>query len=157
MNSVLVSKDDLLHISQENTGLRNELNKEVKNNYENEAKIKSLLAQQNRYENNIKYLYNIIENFQCQSDNNNETITDLKTQLSKTLSQLKHCEKICDDKEKFIQYRESQLIEFENEIYSLKERIKSLTSQKKMDYTHTDIPIDLTDKSTDELVGIITE
>jgi chromosome segregation ATPase len=152
MNSFCSSQE-----TQENAGLRDELNKEVKINQENEAKIKRLLAQQNQYEKSINYLYTVIEKLEVKSDSDNKAISDLKSQLSETLGQLKRCEKICDDRDKFIQYRESQLLEFENTICDLKARIAYLAKLKKMDHTHTDIPADLTDKSTDELVDIITE
>jgi len=144
-------------VIQENAGLRDELDKEVRINQENEAKIKRLLAQQNQYEKSINYLYTVIEKLEVQSDSDNKAISDLKLQLSETLGQLKRCEKVSDDREKFIQYRESQLLEFEDTICNLKARIAYLAKLKKMDHTHTDIPADLTDKSTDELVGIITE
>ena len=50
--------DDLI---QANLELHAELGKEVRINLENEAKISQLEKQQVRYEENIQYLYGIIE------------------------------------------------------------------------------------------------
>ena len=51
--------DDLI---QANLELHAELGKEVRINLENEAKINQLEKQQVRYEEDIQYLYGIIEN-----------------------------------------------------------------------------------------------
>src|SRR6185312_4594897 len=57
--------DDLI---QANLELHAELGKEVRINLENEAKISQLEKQQVRYEEDIQYLYGIIEKLEAQSE-----------------------------------------------------------------------------------------
>jgi hypothetical protein len=97
--------------------LREELGKEVRINLENEAKIKRLERQQVRYEADIQYLYNIIEKLESQKKCDDKELQALRTQLVESHTKLKNSEKLCDKKEQFITFRESQLLEQEDEIY----------------------------------------
>ena len=90
---------------------------------EYEAKIKWLECQATRYEEYIQYLYKIIEELHVNAERDKNEIHDLKTRLSELTHQLKHVKKISNEKELFISYRESQLLEFEDIIHCLKERI----------------------------------
>jgi chromosome segregation ATPase len=118
---------------------------------ENEIKIKRLERQATRYEEYIQYLYKIIEGLQVNAEVNKNEIHDLRTQLSELSHQLKRIEKISNEKELFISYRESQLLEFEDVIHSLKERISFLAQEKRkesniMTNVHTEpFPNDITD------------
>src|SRR6266487_5606740 len=119
-------------------------------NCENRAKIKHLESQQVQYEKDIKYLNDVIEKYELQKKSDKETISDLKSQLSEALKRLKHNEQICDQKEKFILFQESQLLKSEDVIYNLKQRIAQLVSERlkeeEMANTHVDPP--------DNLIGL---
>jgi chromosome segregation ATPase len=109
-----------------------------------EIKLKRLERQQIRYEKDIQYLYKIIESLKLESNRNSEIVHDLQMQLSGCLQKLRHSEKICDEREKFILFRESQLLELEDEVYNLKQRIATLVIKKEaiMADTHTDPPLE---------------
>src|SRR6185436_3519633 len=100
--------DDLI---QANLELHAELGKEVRINLENEAKISRLEKQQVRYEKDIQYLYGIIEKLEARLEYNKKEKDSLTLQISELQSQLKNSEETCDEKEKFILFRESQLSE----------------------------------------------
>ena len=53
----------------------------------------------------------------------------MKGQLTESYKQLRNSERLCDEKEKFILFRESQLLESEDIIYKLKQRILALSSK----------------------------
>src|SRR2546429_8740708 len=120
------SVEDLL--TQANLKLHEEVGKEVRINLENEAKIRRLESQQARYEADIQYLYNVIENLETQKEYNDKTVHSLRLQLSELQSRLKDSEKTCSEKEKFILFRESQLLELEDTIYRLKKQETSSTN-----------------------------
>ena len=101
--------EDLL--TQANLELHEEIGKEVQINLENEAKIRRLESQQARYEADIQYLYSVIENLETQKEYDNKTIHSLRLQLSELQNWFKDSEKTCSKKEKFILFRESQLLE----------------------------------------------
>jgi len=111
------SVEDLL--TQANLELHEEVGKEVRINLENEAKIRRLEGQQARYEADIQYLYDIIKNLETQQEYDNKTIHSLRLQLSELQSRFEDSEKTCSEKEKFILFRESQLLELEDTIYRL--------------------------------------
>jgi len=128
---------------------------------EYETKIKRLERQATRYEEYIQYLYKIIEELHVNAEQDKNEIHDLKTRLSELTRQLKHVKKISNEKELFISYRESQLLEFEDVIHCLKERISFLACEKResniMSINHTDpLPgeIDITDYNN---VGLVEE
>ena len=109
--------DDLI---QANLELHAELGKEVRINLENEAKISRLEKQQVRYEEDIQYLYGIIEKLEVRSDYSKKEKDSLTLRISELQSQLRNSEETCNEKEKFILFRESQLSELEKTIYKLK-------------------------------------
>ena len=74
------SVKDLL--TQANLELHEEIGKEVRINLENEVKIRRLESQQARYEADIQYLYNVIENLETQKEYDDKTIHSLRLQLS---------------------------------------------------------------------------
>src|SRR5579871_1459076 len=78
--------------------------------------------QVDRQEEYIQYLYDVIEILK-------QKLSDAELQYKEYSGKLRHSEKICNEKEEFILFRESQLSELEDEIYKLKERIKFLTSK----------------------------
>ena len=139
--------------------LHEELDREIRINCENRAKIKRLESQQVRYEKDIKYLYDEIEKYDLQKKGDKETICDLKSQLSEVLKRLKHSEKICDEKEKYILFQESQLLESEDVIYNLKQRITQLVSERlkeeEMADTHVDPPDDLIGLDNQGILNLI--
>jgi len=128
-------------------------------NCENRAKIKRLESQQIRYEKDIKYLNDVIEKYELQKKSDKETICDLKSQLSEALKRLKHNEQICDQKEKFILFQESQLLESEDVIYNLKQRITQLVSERlkeeEMADTHVDPPDNLIDLDNQGILNLV--
>jgi chromosome segregation ATPase len=126
--------DDLV---QANLELHEELGKEVRINLENEAKISRLEKQQVRYEEEIQYLYGIIEKFEIGADCNKKEKDSLTLRISELQSQLRDSEKVCEKKEKFILFRESQLSELEKIIYQLKQSASS--SYSEMSRTRTDL------------------
>jgi chromosome segregation ATPase len=133
--------------------LQEALCNEIKINRVYETKIKRLERQALRYEEDIRWLYKVIENLENNAKHNKDELCDLKSQLTNLSLRLQHANKICDEKEQFIAFRESQLLEFEDTIHSLKERIHFLSREKrklKMSALHTDPPdVIMTDK--DEL------
>jgi len=122
------SVEDLL--TQANLELHEEVGKEVRINLENEVKIRRLESQQARYEADIQYLYSVIENLETQKEYDDKTIHSLRLQLSELQSQFKDSEKTCSEKEKFILFRESQLLELEDTIYRLKKEISALSNSE---------------------------
>ena len=96
---------------------------------ENEARIKRLERQQARYEEDIQYLYSIIEKLESQKADSESELQSLKDQLAESHRRLRNSERLCDEKEKFILFRESQLLESEDTIYKLKQRILALSSK----------------------------
>ena len=126
--------DDLI---QANLELHAELGKEVRINLENEAKINRLEKQQVRYEEDIQYLYGIIEKLEVRSDYSKKEKDSLTLRISELQSQLRNSEETCNEKEKFILFRESQLSELEKNIYQLKQ--PASTSHNKMSRTRTDL------------------
>ena len=129
--------DDLI---QANLELHEELGKEVRINLENEAKISRLEKQQVRYEEDIQYLYGIIEKFEVRADYSKKEKDSLTLQISELQSQLRDSEKACEEKEKFILFRESQLSELEKTIYQLKQHLQvESSSYNEMSRTRTDL------------------
>lgn len=128
--------DDLV---QANLELHEELGKEVRINLENEAKIKRLERQQARYEKDIQYLYSIIEKNNGESQKVCEELHSLRIQLSESHTRLKISEQLCNEKEKFILFRESQLLESEDTIYRLKKQIHKMASPDSSSTPHTTI------------------
>jgi len=126
--------DDLI---QANLELHAELGKEVRINLENEAKISRLEKQQVRYEEDIQYLYGIIEKLEVRSDYSKKEKDSLTLRISELQSQLRNSEETCNEKEKFILFQESQLSELEKTIYQLKQ--PASTSHNKMSRTRTDL------------------
>jgi hypothetical protein len=82
------------------------------------------------YEKYIQYLYGIIENLESQKELNIKELQSLKNRL-------KNSEKLCDEKEKFILFRESQLLESENKINKLKHRIHYLCTMSTSTISNT--------------------
>src|ERR1043166_3594356 len=129
--------DDLI---QANLELHAELGKEVRINLENEAKISRLEKQQVRYEKDIQYLYGIIEKLEARSEYNKKEKDSLTLRVSELQSQLRDSKKVCNEKEEFILFRESQLSELEKTIYQLKQHLQvASTSHNKMSRTRTDL------------------
>ena len=126
--------DDLI---QANLELHAELGKEVRINLENEAKIGRLEKQQVRYEEEIQYLYGIIKKLEIGADYSKKEKDSLRLQLSESQSRLRDSEKACEEKEKFILFRESQLSELEKTIYQLKQSASS--SYSEMSRTRTEL------------------
>ena len=126
--------DDLI---QANLKLHAELEKEVRINLENEAKISRLEKQQVRYEEDIQYLYGIIEKIEVRVDYSKKEKDSLTLQISELQSQFRDSEKACEEKEKFILFRKSQLSELEKTIYQLKQPASS--SYSEMSRTRTDL------------------
>jgi hypothetical protein len=114
--------DDLI---QANLELHEELGKEVRINLENEAKIRRLEHQQRdrRYENYIQYLYGVIEKLESQRESDKKGIYSLKARL-------KSSKQLCDEKEKFILFRDNQLLKSEDIINNLKYKISFLSKSK---------------------------
>jgi chromosome segregation ATPase len=136
--------------------LHEELGKEVRINLENEVKIKRLERQQVRYEADIQYLYNIIEKLESQKKCDDKELQALRIQLVESHTKLKNSEKLCNKKEQFITFRESQLLEQEDEIYRLKQRISDLFKQKNGDMARVrDIITPLEGLSNAQLLGEI--
>src|SRR4030081_3469734 len=106
---------------QANLELHEEISKEVRINLENEAKIKKLGRQQARDEADVQYLYNVIEKLESQKKCDEKELHSLRNQLAESYIRLKNAEKLCDEKEKFILFWESQLLESEDIIYELKQ------------------------------------
>ena len=88
-----------------------------------------LIRQQARCEEYIQYLYSIIKKLESQKTHLDSELQSLKDQLSESYKQLRNSERLCDEKEKFILFRESQLLESEDIIYKLKQRILALFSK----------------------------
>src|SRR5947207_13297937 len=107
-----------------------ELGNEVRVNLENEAKISRLEKQQVRYEEDIQYLYRIIEKLEVQSEYNKKEKDSFTLRISELQSQLRNSEETCNEKEKFILFQELQLSELEKTIYQLKQ--PASTSHNKM-------------------------
>jgi len=129
--------DDLI---QANLELHAELGKEVGINLENEAKISRLEKQQVRYEKDIQYLYGVIEKFEVRVDYDKKEKDSLALQISELQNQLRDSEKACEEKEKFILFRESQLSELEKTIYQLKQHLQvESSSYNEMSRTRTDL------------------
>ena len=101
----------------------------------------------------------MIEKYELQKKSDKETISDLKSQLSEALKRLRHSEKICDEKEKYILFQESQLLESEDVIYNLKQRIAQLVSKRlkeeEMADTHVDPPDNLNGLDNQEILNLI--
>lgn len=79
-----------------------------------------MLDKQEEY---IQYLYSVIDILKQKLHNSESQCKDYS-------SKLRHSEKICDEKEEFILFRESQLLEFEDTINKLKQRILLLSNGK---------------------------
>jgi len=105
-----------VELCQTNSELRQELDREVKINIENETKIKCLEKQFGRYENQILYLNNLIEKFESREKSNREELTNLQLELKKSNT-------IYEEREKYILFQESNILELQEVIYKLKERI----------------------------------
>ena len=103
-------------IAWTNFKLRREIDKEVKINLENEAKIKHLEKQLSRYEDEIRYLNNLVENFESRENESKKEISKLNLELRKSNS-------VCEDKEKYILFQETHLLEFQESINKLKKHI----------------------------------
>src|SRR5918999_1182062 len=84
---------------------------------EHEAKIRA------SYEEEIKYLYGVIEGLQDQKGQ----VQSLNDELAESNRRLKKSERLCDEKEKYILFCTSQLEEREEDIGKLKERIHYLS------------------------------
>ena len=80
---------------------------------------------EDKQEEYIQYLYSVIDILK-------QKLQDSKSQCKEYSGKLRHSEKICDEKEKFILFRESQLIELEDTINELKQQISSSNSNNKM-------------------------
>ena len=119
--------DELIEANLE---LHEKLGKEVRINLENEAKIKRLERQHARYEEDIQYLYNLIEKLESQKACDKKELHSLRVQLADSHTRLKNSERLCNEKEKFILFRESQLLESEDAIYRLKQQIVSLSTSE---------------------------
>jgi chromosome segregation ATPase len=102
-----------------NFELRREVNKEVRINIENEAKIKRLEKQLARYEDEITYLNNLIEKFESRENDNKEELSRLQFELRKSNT-------LCEKKEEYILFQESHLLESQETINKLKERIGTM-------------------------------
>jgi len=85
------------------------------------------------YERYIQYLYGIINNLESQRETDINELQSLKNQL-------KNSEKLCNEKEKFILFREEQLSniyeETENKINKLKYRIQKLRETITLNMSH---------------------
>ena len=126
---------------QANLELHDELGKEVRINLENELKIKRLERQQARYEDDIQYLYGIIEKLESQKVCDNKELHSLRIQLAESHLRLKESERVSDEKEKFICFCESQLLESEDIIFKLKQQIQKMASGTGSLSTKSDIEI----------------
>ena len=62
----------------------------------------------------IQYLYSVIDILK-------QKLHDIESQCKEYSGKLRHSEKICNEKEEFILFRELQLSESEDTIYKLKE------------------------------------
>ena len=102
-----------------NFELRREIEREVQINLENEAKIKRLERQLVRYEDEIVHLNNLVGGSQSRENDNEEELSRLRLALNKSNS-------ICETKEKYILYQESQLLESQEAIIKLKGRINTM-------------------------------
>ena len=105
-----------VELCQTNFELRQELDKEVEINVTNEAKIKCLERQLDKYENELLRLNKLTENFESKEKSNKKEIADLRLELKKSNT-------ICGKKEKYILYQESELLNSQEIIYKLKKRI----------------------------------
>jgi chromosome segregation ATPase len=103
-------------IAWTNFELRREIDKEVQINIENEAKIKHLEKQLSRYEDEIRYLNNLVEKFESRENESKKEISKLNLELRKSKS-------ICEDKEKYILFQETHLLEFQESINKSKKLI----------------------------------
>lgn len=108
--------------------MHEELGKEVRINLENEAKIKHLECRQARYEENIQYLYGIIEKLESQRAYDNKELHSLKTNYNSLHTRLRKSERVSSEKEKFILFRESQLSGLEDTIFKLRQQNKKMAS-----------------------------
>jgi polyhydroxyalkanoate synthesis regulator phasin len=102
-----------------NFELRREIEREVQINLENEAKIKRLERQLVRYEDEIVHLNNLVGGFQSRENDNKKELSRLRLALNKSNS-------ICETKEKYILYQDSQLLESQETIIKLKGRINTM-------------------------------
>jgi chromosome segregation ATPase len=125
------------NLVQANLKLHEELSKEVRINLENEAKIKRLERQQARYEADIQYLYSVIEKLESSKKCDEKELRTLRTQLVESHAQLKNAKKICDEKEQFILFWESQLLESEDIIHELKQKISGLSERRDINMART--------------------
>lgn len=105
-----------VELCQTNFELRQELDREAKINIENEAKIKCLERQLDKYENELLRLNNLIENFESEEKSNKKEISDLRLKLEKSNT-------VYENREKYILYQESELLNSQEIIYKLKKRI----------------------------------
>src|ERR1700722_11903433 len=119
-------------------------------------RIERLERQARRYEEEISHLESIIDKLQIEHLEDISEREILLSRISELTCMLRKSEKLCEAKESFIQYRESQLLEFEDEIYNLKQRIAVLASQKKiiMADTHRE-PSHLKQKDNDQLIELV--
>lgn len=79
--------------------------------------------QEDKQEEYIQYLYSVIDILK-------QKLCDSESQCKEYSGKVRHSEKICDEKEKFILFQESQLSESEDAICKLKQRIAFLTNNK---------------------------
>ena len=135
---------------QANLELYERIGEEYRINLENEVKIRRLERQQARYEKDIQYLYGVIEKLESQKKYDEKELHSLRTQLAESHTQLKNIKKLCDEKEKFILFRESQLLESEDIIHELKQKISGLSKQSNMARR-----VPLESLSSNQLVGEI--
>jgi len=98
-----------------NFELRREIDKEVRINIENEAKIKRLERQLARYEDEITFLNNLIEKSESRENDNKEELSKLRLELRKSNS-------ICEKKEEYILFQESLLLKFQESLNKLEKR-----------------------------------
>jgi hypothetical protein len=103
--------------------LSQELDREIKINLENEAKIRRFECRQASYEEEIKYLYGVIENLESQKCQFEKDLHSLNDQLAESNKQLEKNKKLSDEREEFIVFRESQLEELEDTVNKLKQQI----------------------------------
>src|SRR5690348_15533733 len=91
-----------VELCQTNSELRQELDREVKINIENEKKIKRLEKQLGRYENEILHLNDLIEKFESREKSNRVELTNLRLKLKKSNA-------IYEKGEKYILFQESKI------------------------------------------------
>jgi hypothetical protein len=100
-----------------------------------------------QHEKDIQYLYGIIEKLEEKDSSSKESHSELAKKL-------KQSEKLCEEKEKFIAFRESQLLELEEEVQKLKKQNKPSILITFETMASTTSP--LTGMSKDELRALIT-